>query len=179
MGELQDGVKALAGGELGTRVAIKDGIEVTALADEFNTMAGRLDESYQTLEQKVDERTRELQAANDRLRILDELKSDFVSMVSHELRSHLSSMKMGVATVAKEMVGPLNDEQRLMLEIAERNIDRLTKLTTDLLDLTKIEAGQLDLELDQHDLYELALEVIESDEPMAGDKGLRLNVVSC
>lgn len=176
--ELQDGVKALAGGDLGTRVAIKDGIEVTALADEFNTMAGRLDELYQTLEQKVAERTREMQAANERLRILDELKSDFVSMASHELRSPLSSMKMGVATVAKEMVGPLNDEQRLMLEIAERNIDRLTKLTTDLLDLTKIEAGQLDLELDQHDLYELALEVVESDEPLAKDKGLRLKVVS-
>lgn len=175
--ELQDGVKALAGGELGTRVAIKDGIEVTALADEFNTMAGRLDELYQTLEQKVDERTRELQAANERLRILDELKSDFVSMASHELRSPLSSMKMGVATVAKEMVGPLNDEQRLMLEIAERNIDRLTKLTTDLLDLTKIEAGQLDLELDDHDLHELALEIVESDEPLAKDKGLRLEVV--
>ena len=176
--ELQDGVKALAGGELGTRVTISDGLEVTTLADEFNKMAGRLDDLYQTLEKKVDERTRELQEANERLKILDELKSDFVSMASHELRSPLSSMKMGVATVVREMVGSLNDEQKMMLTIAERNIDRLTKLTTDLLDLTKIEARQLDLELNENDLFELAREVVESDEPAATAKDLRLEVIS-
>ncbi len=176
--ELQAGVKALAGGELETRVAISDGTEVTALANEFNNMAGRLNDLYQTLENKVEERTRELKEVNERLKILDELKSDFVSMASHELRSPLSSMKMGVATVVKEMVGPLNDEQKVMLTIAERNIDRLTKLTTDLLDLTKIEAGQLDLDLADHDLVELAREVVETGEPEAGEKGLRLEVVS-
>jgi signal transduction histidine kinase len=176
--ELQAGVKALAGGELETRVTISDGTEVTELADEFNNMAGRLNDLYQNLERKVEERTRELQEVNEQLKILDELKSDFVSMASHELRSPLSSMKMGVATVVKEMVGPLNDEQKMMLTIAERNIDRLTKLTTDLLDLTKIEAGQLDLDLGENDLVEVAREVVEADAPEAAEKGLRLEVVS-
>jgi signal transduction histidine kinase len=176
--ELQEGVKALAGGELGTRVVIEDGLEVTELAEEFNEMASRLMELYDTLEHKVEERTRELKDANERLRILDDLKSDFVSTASHELRGPLASMKMGVATVGHEMVGPLNDEQKQMLEIAERNIDRLTRLTGDILDLTKIEAGQLDLDLDQCDVYELASEVVEADEPLARDRGLRLAVES-
>jgi signal transduction histidine kinase len=129
------------------------------------------------LKKELAETMRELQAANDRLKILDELKSEFVSLASHELRSPLSSMKMGVATVANEMVGPLNDEQKMMLEIAERNIDRLTKLSTDLLDLTKIEAGQFDLELEQHDLNKLAMEVVDSGRLLAEEKGLRLEVV--
>lgn len=176
--ELQEGVKAFAGGELGTRVTISDGLEVTTLDDEFNKMAGRLDDLYENQEKKVEERTRELQEVNARLKVLDELKSDFVSMASHELRSPLSSMKMGVATVVREMVGPLNDEQKMMLTIAERNIDRMTKLTTDLLDLTKIEAGQLDLELHENDLFELVREVVESDEPVALEKSLSVEVLS-
>lgn len=138
----------------------------------------RLRRLSQSLEGKVEKRTRELQEANEQLKILDELKSDFVVMASHELRSPLSSMKMGVSTVVREMVGPLNEEQKLMLTIAERNIDRLAKLTTDLLDLTKIEAGQLDLLLEEEDLSEIAGEVVEADEPQAKEQEVRLEVIS-
>jgi signal transduction histidine kinase len=176
LSQLQDGVKAIASGDLSTRVTISDGLEVTALADEFNAMAGRLDDLYETLEKKVAERTVELQAANERLKQLDDLKSDFVSMASHELRSPMASMKMGVSTVLREMVGPLNDDQKSMLEIAERNIDRLTNLTSELLDLTKMEAGQLDVMLRDNDMCELAAEVAEADEPLAAHNGIDLRV---
>lgn len=178
LNELQDGVKAFASGDLTTRVAISDGLEVTALADEFNKMAERLNDLYDNLERKVEERTVELQEANDRLQNLDQLKSDFVSMASHELRSPMASMKMGVSTVLREMVGPLNDDQKLMLDIAERNIDRLTKLTSELLDLTKIEAGQLDISLAEHDVFGIAREVVEADEPLAKHKGVRLEALA-
>jgi signal transduction histidine kinase len=176
--ELQEGVKALASGDLSTRVTISDGVEVTSLATEFNKMTARLDDLYNTLEHKVQERTIELQEANDRLKELDNLKSEFVSMASHELRSPMASMKMGVSTVLREMVGPLNDDQKQMLDIAERNIDRLTDLTSELLDLTKIEAGQLDIDLQDCDLLELAREAVASDEPMAKEKGLAIKAVS-
>jgi signal transduction histidine kinase len=176
--ELQEGVKALAAGDLTTRVTISDGIEVTSLANEFNRMAGRLNDLYDNLERKVLDRTIELQEANDRLKELDDLKSEFVSMASHELRSPMASMKMGVSTVLREMVGPLNDDQKQMLEIAERNIDRLTNLTSELLDLTKIEAGQLDINLEDCDLLKLAGEVVTSDQPLARDKGLVLEALS-
>lgn len=176
--ELQFGVKALSGGDLSTRVTIKDGLEVTALADEFNRMAERLKELYDGLESKVEERTMELSEANRRLKELDDLKSEFVSITSHELRSPLSSMKMGVSTVYNEVIGPLNEEQKLMLEIANRNIDRLTKLTTDLLDLAKIEAGQLDLELGEFDVAELAEDVVEANRSKAEHQGLLLKVES-
>jgi signal transduction histidine kinase len=138
----------------------------------------RLSRLSRELEDKVSARTHELQQANERLKILDELKNDFVVMASHELRSPLSSMKMGVSTVVREMVGPLNDEQRLMLSIAERNIDRLAKLTTDLLDLTKIEAGQLDLLMEEENLSEIAREVIAADKLQADEQGVGLEITS-
>lgn len=174
--QLRDGVRALAAGEMGTRVTLRGGAEVTALADDFNAMAKKMEEMHRALELEVEERTGELDDANERLRILDELKSEFVSLASHELRSPLSSMKMGVATVAREMVGPLNEEQRMMLEIAERNIDRLTKLTTDLLDLIKMEAGQFDLDLRPNDVRRIAEEVVEDSAPVAGEKGLHVEL---
>lgn len=174
--ELQDGVKALAGGELSTRVTISDGTEVTSLADEFNRMANRLNELYENLERKVEERTRELKDANSRLQELDQLKSEFVSVASHELRSPLASMKMGISNVANEVVGELNEEQKLMLTIVDRNLDRLTKLTTDLLDITKIEARQLDLKREECDLVGIAREVVESAVPQAEHQGLYLKV---
>jgi len=172
--DLQEGVKAIAAGDLTTRVMISDGVEVTALADEFNSMAGRLKDLYDNLEKKVQERTIELQYANNRLHELDELKSEFVSMASHELRSPMASMKMGVSTVLREMIGPLNEDQKLMLGIAERNIDRLTTLTSELLDLTKIEAGQLDIVPAAVDLVSLAAEVVEADTLLAQHEGVAL-----
>lgn len=175
--ELQKGVQSLANGELGTRASAGGGTEVAALADEFNRMAKRLNDLLVNLERKVDERTLELQLANERLEQLDRLKNDFISMASHELRSPLSSMKMGVSTVAREIVGPLNEEQRTMLEIAERNIDRLNKISTDLLDLTRIEAGELDLLLEEHDILELVDEVLTAVRPAAREKGLTLEVI--
>lgn len=174
--ELQEGVKALAGGELTRRVQISDGTEVTTLAEEFNRMAGLLNELYESLEHKVEERTAELREANRSLKELDDLKNEFVSIASHELRSPLASMKMGVSTVYNEMIGPLNDEQKMMLSIANRNMDRLTNITSDLLDLTKVEAGQLDLEVSDCDLGKLANEVLEADEPQAKHLGLELKV---
>lgn len=176
--ELQDGVKALAEGRLSTRVTVKDGVEVTALADEFNRMASRLNELYQNLELKVAERTAELEAANVRFKELDKLKSEFVSIVSHELRSPLASMKMGISSVANGLIGPLNEEQQVMLAIADRDVDRLSKLTTDLLDLTKIEAGRLDLQVGGCDMLGLVKEVAESAEPQARQQGFYLEVVS-
>jgi len=172
--DLQNGVKAIAAGDLSTRVTISDGVEVTELANEFNSMAGRLKDLYDNLEGKVQERTIELQEANDRLKEFDDLKSEFVSMASHELRSPMASMKMGVSTVLREMIGPLNEDQKLMLGIAERNIDRLTTLTSELLDLTKIEAGQLDILPAEVDLGTLAAEVVEADRPLAQHEGVDL-----
>lgn len=173
---LRESARALGCGDMQSRATVgrMDAVEIAELATEFNGMADRLDNIYHDLEHKVEERTAELNELNEQLQELDQLKSEFVSIASHELRSPLSSMKMGIATVAKEMVGPLNDEQKALLEIADRNIDRLSKLTTNLLDLTRIESGQLDLEIAENDVNDIVKEVIAANRQTAADKGIEI-----
>src|SRR5579884_73462 len=91
-------------------------------------------------------RSRELAAANARLAELDRLKSDFVSMVSHELRTPLGLIKGYVGTLLRKDA-PLDDETREeFLQVIDEETDRLTELVTNLLDMSRIEAGTLRIE---------------------------------
>lgn len=73
---------------------------------------------------------------------LDEMKSDFVNMVAHELRSPLVSIKQQNSVILEGLAGPLNEKQHDFIERGGRKIDQLLDLINDLLDMAKIEAGQ-------------------------------------
>jgi signal transduction histidine kinase/HAMP domain-containing protein len=128
------------------------------------------------LEAKVDARTRELQASNARLQELDRLKSEFVSDVSHELRTPLTSIKGYIDYLLEGIVGELSQPQKDFLMPVKGNIDRLVRLINDLLDLARIEAGQLDLHPVKLSISEVATEVIEMLRPLALVKDIDLGV---
>lgn len=88
-----------------------------------------------------------LRSANEKLEQMNHLKNEFISMVSHELRTPLTTIKGFVSIVLNEETGPLNDQQRRFLETSDRAIDRLTLLVSDLLDISRIEAGQIKMQL--------------------------------
>ena len=88
-----------------------------------------------------------LRAANEKLEQINKLKNEFISMVSHELRTPLTTIKGFVSIVLNEETGPLNDQQRHFLQTSDRAIDRLTLLVSDLLDISRIEAGQIKMQL--------------------------------
>jgi PAS domain S-box-containing protein len=73
------------------------------------------------------------------------LKDNFIGTVSHELRTPLSITKEGLSLVLEEIAGPVNEEQAKLLTVAKSNIDRLARLINDLLDISKLEAGRMDL----------------------------------
>lgn len=114
--------------------------------------------------------------ANKELRKIDKVKSDFLSMVSHELRTPLASIKEGVALVLDQTAGPVNDNQKKFLEIAKRNIDRLAHLINDLLDLSKIESGKMQLMKGSVDLNKLAEDAKFTFENLANNKTIRLEL---
>ncbi|WP_342348666.1 ATP-binding protein [uncultured Nitrospira sp.] len=128
----------------------------------------------QTLEERVKERTQDLQSANERLQELDRLKSSFVSIVSHELRTPMTSIKGLVENMLDGLVGDLNDRQSFYLERMKYNIERLTRMINDLLDLSRIEAGRMDLHRSAVNMGSLVREVVETLQPMAQERSLIL-----
>ena len=94
----------------------------------------------------------DLAAANAELRRLDELKSNFVAVAAHELRSPLAVIQGYVEMLADEDVGPLSEGQRVYLGAIQKSTQRLLHITSSLLDVTRIEAGRMDLVLQPTDL---------------------------
>jgi len=128
----------------------------------------------QTLEERVAERTQDLQSANERLQELDKLKSSFVSIVSHELRTPMTSIKGLVENMLDGLTGTLNDRQSFYLGRVKYNIERLTRMINDLLDLSRIEAGRMDLHQSAVNIGSLAKEVVETLQPLAEERSLNL-----
>ncbi len=126
------------------------------------------------LEIRIRERTSSLQAANEKLRELDQLKSAFVSTVSHELRTPLTAVKGLVENMRDGFTGALSDRQIFYLTRVTHNIERLTRMVNDLLDLSRIEAGRMELTPTEVALVSLIEEVIETLRPQAGKKAITL-----
>ena len=133
------------------------------------------------LEAKVRERTialerlnEELEIVNERLRELDQLKSTFVSIVSHELRTPMTSIKGYVENMLHGLTGRLTEKQFSYLSRVKYNVERVTRMINDLLDISRIEAGRVELALRPVSLLELVTEVFESLQTLAGEKSVTL-----
>lgn len=120
----------------------------------------------------------EKQRYQQRLKELDKMKSDFVSNVSHELRTPLTAVKGSVDNMLDGLTGLLNEKQSRYLTRIKSNADRLTRLINDILDLSRIEAGKIDLQAAVLPLVALAKEVAEGLRPIAVDKLISLEVAS-
>ena len=166
---LQEGAARIGGGALDQRIEVHTGDELEALAEEFNRMTERLRDSYTNLEQKVAERTHDLEDALAQLEVANQHKSDLLSTVSHELRTPLGAIK-GYATALLRF-GPRirQAERREFLESIDRAADRLSALIEDLLLAQRLEAGKLPLTPEPLNLAELAEEVVAELAPRAGD----------
>ncbi len=144
--QLYNGVQSIRTGSLNTRVTVNTNDELQSLAERFNAMADSVQESHATLETRVAEKTRDLELANRH-------KSEFLANMSHELRTPLNAI-IGFSEVLadQQMFGTLNPKQlEYALDIHGSGHHLLT-LINDILDLSKIEAGRLDLDLAEFDV---------------------------
>ncbi|RMF48317.1 MAG: PAS domain S-box protein, partial [Deltaproteobacteria bacterium] len=128
------------------------------------------------LEKRVAERTAELEQANDRLKEIDRLKSMFIASMSHELRTPLNSIIGFSSILLNEWTGPLNDEQKENLDTVLRSGRHLLALINDVIDVSKIEAGLLEVETERFDLAGLLREMHDTFAGEAAEKGLELTI---
>lgn len=116
-----------------------------------------------------------LAKANEELKELDELKSDFVSIASHELRAPLTSIKGFSDLLLDKVVGEVNEKQHRYLTKISTNTDRLARLIDNLLSISKIEAGRLKMPMKLLLIEPLIDEVIASLMPQWKEKELKVN----
>ena len=142
---LEAGAVAFAQGNFKKRMDVHTGDEIELLAAEFNKMADQLQEYTDGLERRVAEKTTQLEMANRH-------KSEFLANMSHELRTPLNAI-IGFSEVLKErMFGELNDKQIEYVRDIYGSGQHLLSLINDILDLTKVEAGHMALDIREFDV---------------------------
>jgi signal transduction histidine kinase len=113
------------------------------------------------------EHIEELKVEHERTKAALVVKSQFVSVVSHELRTPLTSIKGSLDLINSGQVGPVHPQVRPLVDMASKNSRRLAHLIDDLLDLQKIEAGEMTFKLDFVDASALAAEAVSSHQGLA------------
>jgi two-component system sensor histidine kinase GlrK len=151
LNELGRATSVVAQGKFEHRLPESGRDEFASLARDFNKMARRLGE-------------------------LDQLKKDFVSHVSHDLKGPLASTRETVHLLMEGIPGPLNEKQRRLLGLCLKSSERLSGMIGNLLDVSKMEAGMMEYQFESCDLVSLASSAVAEFEGLAHEKKLDLLV---
>ena len=183
---LAEKAKRFAEGDMSVSVDVKTEDEIGVLARTFNYMVESVSSFSRKLEMEVtrkttllNERTHLLsllERANRELRELDKLKSTFLANMSHELRTPMNAIIGYTELLIDRVDGSINEEQEKSLKRVVANAKHLLQLINDVLDVSKIEAGKIELEPKELDLKWLIESVIPTFEPMINQKGLILTI---
>src|SRR5262249_13147316 len=130
---LRAGAERIGSGDLGQRLSIRTGDELEALGDQFNKMTSQLQESYATLEHRVEERTQQLALANL-------AKSRFLAAASHDLRQPLHALGLFVAQLQSRLKPA---ERQRVVERIDAAVGAMNEQFNALLDVSKLDAGVL------------------------------------
>lgn len=118
---------------------------------------------------------KELERKNKELQKLDQRKDDFVATVSHELRTPLSIINEGLNLMVDGLLGDITEKQSNILEKLKKNVERLTRIINDLLDVAKIEAGKFELNLAAKDINHVLRAVTDSYQHVVKTKNIALS----
>ncbi len=188
--ELTHGVKQIGSGNLDFRIAISSNNEIGELASAFNHMSEdlkvsheKLQEYNKTLEAKIADRTKELAQANllleekNRiLQVIDQRKSEFVSIVSHQLRTPITAIKGYSSLLMEGAYGILPDVAKEPVERIFRSSSRLANMVTDFLDISKIEQGTMTYTKEEVNIGNMVTDLGGDFAQVAHIKGLNFTV---
>ncbi|MEE9509068.1 MAG: MASE3 domain-containing protein, partial [Candidatus Bathyarchaeia archaeon] len=129
---------------------------------------------YDLIFRDLSNRTEELYHANVRLKELGSIKNSFISSMSHELRTPLNSIIGFTGIMLQGMAGELTEEQRKQLTIVKKSGDHLLVLISDLIDVSRIEANQIKLDIKEFNFSDMMWELLDSFKVATDKKGLKL-----
>ena len=179
LSQLTDATTKMSHGDLNQKVKpsfwlFKD--EITVLTENFNAMAENLSESYASLEDKVEQRTQDLAVARDEAVAANKSKSEFVSVVSHELKLPMTSIKGYSDLMLGGATGQLNENQVSFLTTIRNNVDRMATLVSDLTEISRIESGNLRIEPRAVPVWDVIDEVVTLTKTQVSEKNQTLTV---
>ncbi|NTU42954.1 MAG: hypothetical protein HGA78_07855 [Nitrospirales bacterium] len=155
--------------------------QLTEKAEDLRKKGKELEDSRRALIRIVDDlnlKTDELEKANAKLRELDTLKSMFIASMSHELRTPLNSIIGFSSILVNEWLGPLSSEQKENLAIILRSGKHLLSLINDVIDVSKVEAGIIEKNFDDFDIYDLIAEAATTFAKDISGRHLELKIES-
>jgi signal transduction histidine kinase len=148
--------------------------EISDLSIERALFYDQIQSFNATLQQRIDDATQKLRKANKRLKTLDALKDDFISMASHQLRSPASSVHDAIKMLEQDYLSPV--ERQRIIELADASSERLVNVITDMLSVARIQAGHFTLEKAAVNIAELIDRAILEAGALAKQKSITLEV---
>ena len=148
---LTQGTRVIAKGQFWHRLPARGRDEFAELARDFNTMSERLGE-------------------------LDQMKKDFVSHVSHDLKAPLASIRQIMHLLLQEIPGSLNEQQKSLIQLSYNSAERLASMVANLLDVSRMEAGTMEYQMAAHDIIPVIKGVADEFEVQAVEKGIRFRL---
>jgi signal transduction histidine kinase len=181
--ELVDGTQRIADGDFDHRVQVTTRDELALLAESFNAMTVRLAESrdglarhQEGLEQKVLERTRRLREAYSELQVLEKMKDGFLSTISHELRTPITSIR-AFAEILQSDPSVDSGTRQEFAGIILKESDHLSHLVSDVLDLVTMESGEVPFRFAETDVAELARAAAQELAAQAQQRSIAVEIV--
>ena len=134
----------------------------------------RAREERERLQKEIALKKDELEKTNSQLKELDSMKSNFVANVAHELRTPLTLIKGNLDNIEKGFAGEVQPKQKEIMGDVFRIVDRLARLVNDLLDVSKIESGKMELKKEDLDVVKLAEEALKGFDNVASKKKISI-----
>src|SRR4030042_2087953 len=183
---LAETAKKFAEGNMSVSVDVKTDDEIGVLGNTFNYMVESVSSSSRKIEEEIKRKTdllnerthlfNLLENANRELRELDKMKSTFLANMSHELRTPMNSIIGYTDLLIDKVDGPINEEQEKSLKRIATNARHLLQLINDVLDISKIESGKMQLSIKEIDIKWLSGTITPTFEPLMKQKGLALTI---
>jgi signal transduction histidine kinase len=147
----------------------------------FQQISASLKDVNSGLQRRLDQALQAFETAQDELveqRRLEELKNEFICIISHEVRTPLTSIHGALNLLTSGLGGELNEQGRQLLEVAYRNSQRLVRLVTDILDLQKIESGAMTFNMRPIEVKPFLAQALEASQGFASKFGARLSLAA-
>ena len=169
--ELNEAAEKIKRENFNVRVHLKASKEWENVGENFNNMVSALAKRHLELEEEAKSAIKKLKAAYEELKRTEKYKSDFFTNITHDLKTPITAMKGAINLLERKC----NSNEAIYIDILQRNIEKLSSMVQDMLDCSRLESGELELQLEQADLAEVVEDAILIAMPLAWKKKIKLD----